>query len=85
MPYRLNLPPQVEPMASSPYTKLVVIPVIMVRNGENRAREPEKPVTEADSIVKAWKDILGVNNLNPETVRLHLEALRSWESRWNDK
>ena len=39
---------------------------------------------EAELIVRAWRDIMGVTNLNPETVRLHLEALRQWQSRWHE-
>ena len=41
--------------------------------------------SEADRIVRAWHDILGVTNLNPERVRLNLEALRKWQNRWHDK
>ncbi len=88
MPYRLNLPRQVELKDGSPYGKSLVRPVRTVRGGENGATRPKKLETvilEADSIVKVWKDILGVNNLNPETVSLHLEALRQWQSRWNNK
>ena len=86
--YRLNLPRQAELKGGSPYGKSLVRPVRTVRNGENRTPGPEKLETvilEADSIVKVWKDILGVSNLNPQTVRLHLEALRSWQGRWNNK
>jgi len=39
--------------------------------------------SESELIVRAWHDILGVNYLKPEMVRLHLEALRRWQSRWH--
>jgi len=39
--------------------------------------------SESELIVRAWHDILGVNYLKPELVRLHLEALRRWQSRWH--
>ena len=67
-------------------------------DNQEQSREPEPPPAEivaaqvlaeyeppeAELIVRAWRDILGVNYLNPETVRLHLEALRKWQSRWHD-
>ncbi len=39
--------------------------------------------SEAHLIVKAWQDIMGVDYLNPDTVRAHLEGLRKWQSRWH--
>lgn len=39
--------------------------------------------SEADRIVRVWHDTMGIN-LKSERVRLHLEALRKWQSRWHD-
>jgi len=50
MPYRVSLPPQIEPIASSPYPKSLVIPVIPVTNGENT-----KDSTLGDPLpIRAW-------------------------------
>ena len=43
----------------------------------------EYQLSEADRIVRVWHDTMGIN-LKPEMVRLHLEALRKWQSRWHD-
>jgi len=82
MPYRVNLPPQIKPVASSPYLQSPVRPV---RNGENGASGPEKlgaGTSEADRIVKAWRT-LGTP-LNPNKVKRHLAALTKWQSEWHD-
>jgi len=38
--------------------------------------------SEVNQIVREWRK-LG-NRLDPETVRLHLAALRKWQSQWRD-
>ena len=39
--------------------------------------------SEAHLIVRAWQDILGVNYLNPDRVKEHLEMLRKWQRSWH--
>jgi len=50
MPYRVSLPPQIEPIASSPYPKSLVIPVISVTNRENM----QDSTLEDPPPVRAW-------------------------------
>ena len=65
-------------------------------NNQEKSGEPESPPaetiatqvlaeyepSEAHRIVKAWNDILGVNYLNPDRVKEHLEMLRKWQRSW---
>ena len=37
--------------------------------------------SEVDRIIEVWRSL--ENRLDPETVRLHLAALRKWQSRWH--
>jgi hypothetical protein len=41
------------------------------------AREGTSDIVQADQIIKAWRDILGVQ-LNPNTVANHLAQLKKW-------
>lgn len=48
------------------------------------AATPENPSAQAQTIVAAWRNILGVE-LDPKRVEAHLQALAKWEEGWRRK